>query len=72
MTTHPFIPFCLPAVNRTTRQRQSTEAQGLSFVVVEENRRGVEQLRKRNIPAVYGDATAAGVRGTLGLTAQGD
>ncbi len=37
------------------------QLQGLPFVVVEEDRRRVENLRKRGVPAVYGDATAAGV-----------
>jgi monovalent cation:H+ antiporter-2, CPA2 family len=36
-------------------------AQGLDFVVVEMNRRAVEQLRTQGIPTVYGDATAHGV-----------
>jgi monovalent cation:H+ antiporter-2, CPA2 family len=38
-------------------------AQGLAFVVVEMNRRAVEQLRAQGIPTVYGDATAHGVLG---------
>ncbi|HVF17762.1 MAG TPA: YbaL family putative K(+) efflux transporter [Steroidobacteraceae bacterium] len=38
-------------------------AQGLDFVVVEMNRRAVEQLRTQGIPTVYGDATAHGVLG---------
>ena len=36
-------------------------AQGLDFVVIEMNRRAIEQLRAQNIAAVYGDATAHGV-----------
>jgi len=36
-------------------------AQGLDFVVVEMNRRAVEQLRSQGIATVYGDATAHGV-----------
>jgi CPA2 family monovalent cation:H+ antiporter-2 len=40
---------------------EALKAQGLPFVVVEENRRRVEALRRRDIAAVYGDATAAGV-----------
>lgn len=40
---------------------EALKAQGLPFVVVDENRRRVEELRRRDIPAVYGDATAAGV-----------
>jgi hypothetical protein len=37
------------------------KAHDLPFLVVEENRRRVEALRRRDISAVYGDATAAGV-----------
>jgi CPA2 family monovalent cation:H+ antiporter-2 len=37
------------------------KGQGLPFVVVEQNRRRVEDLRARDMPAVYGDATVAGV-----------
>jgi CPA2 family monovalent cation:H+ antiporter-2 len=36
-------------------------AQGLKFVVVEMNRRIVDQLREQHITAIYGDATANGV-----------
>jgi CPA2 family monovalent cation:H+ antiporter-2 len=36
-------------------------AQGLKFVVVETNRRIVDQLREQHIATVYGDATANGV-----------
>ena len=36
-------------------------AQGLHFVVIEMNRRAIEQLRSQNVAAVYGDATAHGV-----------
>ena len=35
--------------------------QGIPFVVAEENRAFVEALRQNNIPAVWGDATEAGV-----------
>jgi CPA2 family monovalent cation:H+ antiporter-2 len=38
----------------------------LQFVVIEEDRRRVEELRKRGIAAVYGDATAAGVLDAAG------
>ena len=34
------------------------KAQGFPFVVVEQNRRRVEELRARGLPAIYGDATA--------------
>jgi len=37
------------------------QAHHLPFVVVEENRRRVEALRRHGISSVYGDATAAGV-----------
>jgi CPA2 family monovalent cation:H+ antiporter-2 len=37
------------------------KAQRLPFVVIEENRRRVEELRKDGVIAIYGDATAAGV-----------
>jgi CPA2 family monovalent cation:H+ antiporter-2 len=37
------------------------KAHDLPFVVIEDNRRRVEALRKRDIFAVYGDATAGGV-----------
>jgi CPA2 family monovalent cation:H+ antiporter-2 len=37
------------------------KAQGLPFVVVDENRRRVEELRNQGVTAIYGDATAAGV-----------
>jgi CPA2 family monovalent cation:H+ antiporter-2 len=40
---------------------EALKLQGLPFVVIEENRRRVEELRKRGILAIYGDATAAGV-----------
>lgn len=40
---------------------EALKSQGLPFVVIEENRRRVEDLRKRGILAIYGDATAAGV-----------
>jgi CPA2 family monovalent cation:H+ antiporter-2 len=36
-------------------------------VVVEEDRRRVEELRRRDIPAVYGAATAAGVLKAAGV-----
>jgi CPA2 family monovalent cation:H+ antiporter-2 len=40
---------------------EALKALELPFVVIEEDRRRVEELRKRGISAVYGDATAAGV-----------
>jgi CPA2 family monovalent cation:H+ antiporter-2 len=40
---------------------EALKAQELPFVVIEEDRRRVEELRKRGIATVYGDATAAGV-----------
>jgi CPA2 family monovalent cation:H+ antiporter-2 len=40
---------------------EALKALELPFVVIEEDRRRVEALRKRGIVAVYGDATAAGV-----------
>ena len=40
---------------------EALRAQGLPFVVVEQNRQRVEDLRARGVPAVYGDATAPGV-----------
>ena len=33
------------------------DAEGIAYVVVEQNREWVEQLRQRNIPAVSGDAS---------------
>jgi CPA2 family monovalent cation:H+ antiporter-2 len=43
------------------------KTQGLEFVVIEQDRRRVEDLRKRGISAVYGDATAAGVLEAAGI-----
>jgi CPA2 family monovalent cation:H+ antiporter-2 len=43
------------------------KAEGVSLVVIEENRRRVEDLRKRGFAAVYGDATAAGVLEAAGV-----
>jgi len=43
------------------------KAQGFPFVVVEEDRRRVEELRKRGLTAIYGDATAAGVLEAAGV-----
>lgn len=40
---------------------EALKAQDVPFVVIEDNRRRVEALRNRDILAVYGDATAAGV-----------
>ena len=41
--------------------------QGLPFVVVEQNRRRVEDLRARGLQAVYGDAAASGVLESAGI-----
>jgi CPA2 family monovalent cation:H+ antiporter-2 len=46
---------------------EALRALELQFVVIEENRRRVEELRKRGIAAVYGDATAAGVLDAAGV-----
>jgi K+:H+ antiporter len=43
------------------------KAQGVPFVVVDEDRRRVEELRKRGLTAIYGDATAAGVLEAAGV-----
>jgi CPA2 family monovalent cation:H+ antiporter-2 len=43
------------------------KAQGLPVVVVEQNRRCVEDLRARGVPAVYGDAAVPGVLGAAGV-----
>lgn len=40
---------------------EALKAHNQPFVVIEDNRRRIETLRKRDILAVYGDATAAGV-----------
>ncbi|MBK3778178.1 Kef family K(+) transporter [Azospirillum brasilense] len=37
------------------------KSQNLPIVVIDQNRRRVEALRKRGVPAVYGDATTPGV-----------
>jgi monovalent cation:H+ antiporter-2, CPA2 family len=37
------------------------KSRGIPIVVIEQNRRRVEELRARGVPAVYGEATAAGV-----------
>ena len=46
---------------------EALKALELPFVVIEEDRRRVEELRKRGIAAVYGDATAAGVLDAAGV-----
>jgi len=46
---------------------EALKAEGLPLVVIEENRRRVEALRKRGFAAVYGDATAAGVLEAAGI-----
>jgi CPA2 family monovalent cation:H+ antiporter-2 len=43
------------------------KAQGLPFVVVDESRRRVEELRKLGLTAIYGDATAGGVLEAAGV-----
>jgi K+:H+ antiporter len=43
------------------------KAQGLPFVVVDEDRRRVEELRKHGLTAIYGDATATGVLEAAGV-----
>ena len=43
------------------------KAQGFPFVVIDDNRRRVEDLRKRGLIAIYGDATAAGVLEAAGV-----
>ena len=40
---------------------EALKAQRLPFVVVEQNRRRIEDLRAHGVSALYGDATAAGV-----------
>jgi CPA2 family monovalent cation:H+ antiporter-2 len=46
---------------------KALKAQGLSIVVVEQNRRRVEELRARGVAAVYGDAAVPGVLGAAGV-----
>jgi len=46
---------------------EALKSEGVSLVVIEENRRRVENLRKRGFAAVYGDATAAGVLEAAGV-----
>lgn len=43
-------------------------AQKLAFVVIDENRRRVEKLRKQGLTAIYGDAAAAGVLEDAGVS----
>jgi len=43
------------------------KAQGLAFVVVDQDRRRVEELRKRGLTAIYGDASATGVLEAAGV-----
>jgi CPA2 family monovalent cation:H+ antiporter-2 len=45
------------------------KAQHLDFVVIDQNRRRVEDLRSRGITAVYGDASAPGVLEAAGIGA---
>lgn len=46
---------------------EALKAQKLALVVIDENRRRVEKLRKQGLAAVYGDATAAGVLEEAGV-----
>jgi K+:H+ antiporter len=46
---------------------EALRALELQFVVIEENRRRVEELRKRGMAVVYGDATAARVLDAAGV-----
>jgi monovalent cation:H+ antiporter-2, CPA2 family len=46
---------------------EALKAQKLAFVVIDENRRRVERLRKQGLTAIYGDATAAGVLEEAGV-----
>jgi CPA2 family monovalent cation:H+ antiporter-2 len=41
---------------------EALAAQGFNFVVIEDDRRHLEELRKQGLKAVYGDAAAPGVR----------
>jgi CPA2 family monovalent cation:H+ antiporter-2 len=43
------------------------EREGLPFVVIERDRHSYESLRKRGVPAVYGDASASGVLQLAGI-----
>ena len=43
------------------------KAQAFPFVVIDEDRRRVEKLRKQGLTATYGDATAAGVLEAAGI-----
>jgi CPA2 family monovalent cation:H+ antiporter-2 len=43
------------------------KAQAFPFVVIDEDRRRVEKLRKQGVTAIYGDATAAGVLEAAGI-----
>ena len=43
------------------------KAQGFPFIVIDENRRRIEDLRKHGLTAIYGDATAAGVLDAAGI-----
>ncbi len=46
---------------------EALRAQSLAFVVIDENRRRVEDLRRAGVTAIYGDATAAGVLQAAGV-----
>ena len=43
------------------------KSQGLPIVVVDQDRRRVELLRERGVPAIYGDATTPGVLEAAGV-----
>jgi CPA2 family monovalent cation:H+ antiporter-2 len=43
------------------------KAQGLDFVIIEEDRRRLEELRRLGLHAIYGDAAAAGVLEAAGV-----
>jgi monovalent cation:H+ antiporter-2, CPA2 family len=43
------------------------KAQGLDFVIIEEDRRRLEELRRQGLHAIYGDAAAPGVLDAAGV-----
>ncbi|PWC41115.1 NAD(P)-binding protein, partial [Azospirillum sp. TSO22-1] len=43
------------------------KSQNLPIVVIDQNRRRIEALRERGVPAVYGDATTPGVLEAAGI-----
>ena len=46
---------------------EQLKAQGLDFVVIEEDRRRLEELRRQGLNAIYGDAAAVGVLDAAGV-----